>query len=310
MGGADSGAALFISMLRRNRDVLLALLCAAALAVPLVVLARRVVAGMGIDRPYDVLHVPAPRALRLLSPDVQLTVANLYWLQAVQYVGDRRNVETRLEKLFPIVDLVTELDPRHGYAYQSAGIALSSVGRLDESDRILEKGIRNAPRWSFPFYLAFNHFFYRDDYETAARWAEAAARMPGASERVRQLALTLKVKSGLQEDAVRFLEEMRATAADEQTAASIEEQLRVAVLQRNFAVLDAAVERFRETQGRLPGVLEELVWTGILAALPADPYGGAYYVDPTGRVHSSAKDFRVKPPEKGLGRRMLPPGNP
>jgi tetratricopeptide (TPR) repeat protein len=263
---------------------------------------------MGIDRPYDVVHVPDGNALGLLSPDLQLTVANLYWLAAVQYVGDRRNQSTRYEKLHPLVDLVTDLDPRHGYAYQSAGIALSSAGRLDESDRILEKGVRNAPRWTFPFYIAFNHFFYRDDYETAARWAETAARMPGASPRIAQLAMALKVKSGSPDDAVRFLEEMQTTARDESTSEALDEQLRTAILQRNFALLDAASARFREAHGRFPAVIEELVWTGFVSAIPTDPYGGRYYVDvEDGLVHSTATDFRMRAPEKGIGRRMLPP---
>lgn len=311
MGGAEIPAPPFLRPMHPLRSTLLSLLAAALLGCALVPLARSVLDGMAIDRPYEILHVPDGGAMRVLSPDLKLTVANLYWLAAVQYVGDRRNQASRYEKLYPIVDLVTELDPRHGYAYQSAGIALSTVGRLDESDRILEKGIRNAPRWSFPFYIAFNHFFYRDDYEAGARWAEMAAKMPGASERIRQLALTLNVKSGAAENAVRFLQEMRATATDEKTAESIEEQLRLAVLQRNFAQLDEAVERFRESRGRLPATLDEVVRSGLLPGVPEDPYGGRYYLDGSdGRVRSTATDFRMKAPEKGVGRRMLPPETP
>jgi tetratricopeptide (TPR) repeat protein len=252
-----------------------------------------------------VLHVPESSALRLLSPGLRLTIANLYWLSTVQYVGDRRAQERGWAKLHALGDLVTDLDPRHGYAYQSVGLVLSAAGRLDESDRILEKGQRHAPRWTFPFYLAFNHFFYRGDYEAAARWAEVAAKMPGASTRISHLALSLKVKSGSPDDAVRFLEEMRGTASDDRTADAIDEQLRIALLQRNFAVLDEAVTRFRELRGRPPQPLEEIVWSGLLAVIPEDPYGGRYYADGDGHVHSTAKDFRMKPAEN-LGRFFLP----
>jgi tetratricopeptide (TPR) repeat protein len=279
--------------MRPRHQSVTAVLLAAALAVPAVLVSRRLLSGMA-DRAYDIVHVPQASSLRVLSPALRLSVANLYWLGAVQYLGDRSNQATRFEKLYPIVDLVTDLDPRHGYAYQSAGITLSASGRLEESDAILEKGIRNAPRWSFPFYLAFNAFFYRQDYEAAARWAEIAARMPGASHRIRNLALTLKVKSGSPDDAVRFLAEMRGAVGDDETAATIEEQLKVALLQRNFAVLDEAVARFRGLHGRLPLPLDEVVWSGLLPALPEDPYGGRYYLDPSdGLAHSTARDFRM-----------------
>ncbi len=287
-------------MITRNRETWLPLLVAAALAWPLARAGGAVLAHLG-DRGYDVLHVPRAGSLAALSPAIRLTAANLYWLSAVQVIGDRQAQARGLEKVFPLVDLVTDLDPRHGYAYQSAGIVLSSAGRLDESDRILEKGVRQGPpRFTYAFYLAFNAFFHRGDYAAAARWAEVAAKTPGASTRIADLATTLKVKSGSPDDAVRFLEEMRETAHDEKTAAAIDEELQVALLQRNFARLDAAVAAFRDATGRVPAVLEELVWAGVVDAIPEDHYGGRYYADATGRVHSTAKDFRMKPAEKPI----------
>jgi len=268
------------------------------LALPLGLAARRTLAGMGVDRPYDVRYLPDPKSLRFLSPGLQLTIANSYWLSTVQYIGERRPRERGMEKLFPLADLVTTLDPRHGYAYQTAGIVLSGEGRLEESDRILRAGIERGPGWwSYPLYLAFNAFFYRGDTEAAAFWAERAARTPGASTNLAGLAMTMKVRSGSPDDAVRLLLELREAAGDETTAAALAEQLKLAVLQRDFARLDAAVARYREERGRPPRALEELVQAGLLPALPEEPYGGRYYLDVSGVVHSSARDQRFKPQE-------------
>jgi hypothetical protein len=288
-----------------SRETTVALAVAALLSVPLLALSSRVAGAMGIDRPYDFVHVPHGNGLALLAPGPRLSVANLYWLSAVQYVGDRRASQRGYGKLLPVVDLVTDLDPRHGYAYQTAGIFLSSLRDADASNRILEKGYRRGPPWwTFPYYRAFNAVFYRQDTEDAARWAELAARTQGAPQLVREMALALKLKTGSAEDAVRMLEDLRASVTDENTAAALEEQHRLAVLQRDFARLDAAAARFRAERGRPPSSLDELVREKFVDAVPPEPYGGRYYLDPRdGRAHSSVNDVRLEPQPAGPLRR-------
>lgn len=291
-----------------RRPALLHLAATAALLAPLWWASARVFDLSGGERPFDLAYVPEGRALRALSPALRLSVADYYWLLTVQYVGDARADQRGYEKLFPMVDLVTDLDPKHGYAYQSAGIVLSTNGLLDESDRILKKGMEKGPNWwSFPFYVAFNHFFYRGDYAEAARWAELAAKTPGASTNISHLALSMKAKSGSPEDAVSFLAEMMSSAKDEKTRSALEEQYKLAVLQVHFRDLDAAVETFRTRHGRAPAPLAELVSSGVIAAIPKEPFGGRYELRADGKVHSTGKDFRFGPAETWRAKLMSQP---
>jgi len=248
------------------------------------------------SRPYDVAHVPKGSFMRLASLGQRGLVSDLYWLETVQYVGDSKADQRGYEKLFPLVDLVTDLDPRHGYAYQTGGIVLSAAGRLEESDRILEKGMEKGPPWwSFPFYVAFNHFFYRGDYAAAARYAEIAARRPGASPNISHLAVSLASKSGSPDQAVALIEELRRSVADEASAARLDEQLKLAILERDAQRLEAAAARFREERGRDAVSLDELVGAGIVPGIPPDPFGGHYTWDVDERkVHSSANPFRFQ----------------
>ena len=248
------------------------------------------------SRPYDVAHVPKGSFMRLASLGQRGLVSDLYWLETVQYVGDLKADQRGYDKLFPLVDLVTDLDPRHGYAYQTGGIVLSAAGRLEESDRILEKGMEKGPPWwSFPFYVAFNHFFYRADYAAAARYAEIAARRPGASPNISHLAVSLASKSGSPDQAVALIEELRRTVADETSAAKLDEQLKLAILERDAQRLEAAVARFRTERGRDVGSLDELVGAGIVPGIPRDPFGGHYQWNVDDRkVHSSANPFRFQ----------------
>jgi tetratricopeptide (TPR) repeat protein len=276
-----------------------------ALALPLV-LAATLLAGASVlnlwlaraqtTRPYDVVHVPSGAAARVAALGHRTFLSDLYWLSAVQYIGEPRADQRGWDKLLPLVDLVTDLDPRHGYAYQTAGIVLSAAGLLDESDAILEKGIvKGPPYWTFPYYLAFNAWFYRGDYAAGAKWAEIAARTPGASVNVSRLALSLASKSGTPEDAIEMLREIRATVKDEETAERLDEQLKLAVLERDAQRLERAVARFREQRGRAPTSLAELVRAGLVESIPEDPFGGRYEWDAAwGEVRSSANPFRFR----------------
>jgi hypothetical protein len=273
-----------------------------ALAVPLLAAALALLGAWHLDldladrqlsRPYDVLHVPGSTATRIASLGHAHLASTLYWLSAVQYIGEPKADRRGWEKLLPLVDLVTDLDPRHGYAYQTAGIVLSAAGRIDESNRILLKGMeKGPPMWSLPYYVSFNYWFYQGDYARGAEYARIAARQPGASPNISQLALSLSSKSGTPEDALALLEDLRKNVKDEASAAALEKQVKLAVLERDAQALERASARFRADRGRWPATLRDLVTEGYVPALPQDPFGGEYFRDEDGRVRSSANGFR------------------
>ncbi len=291
-----------------KRSTYLPLLLAAALLPGLYLASRAVLHSRKRSETYEVAYVPQGRFLRPLSRGLRLTIANFYWLLAVQYIGDQTLRRGSCPDLYPLADLITDLDPDHGYAYQTAGIVLSAAGRLDDSERILRKGIERGPGWwTYPYYIAFNHFFYLGDYAGAAEWADRAARTKGASPHISQLAIALRVKSGDPDDAVRLLAGLREEARDESTRDALDEQYRLAVLQRDFVHIDRAIEEYRTRHGRPPGSVRELVRDGELPAIPVEPYGGAYTVGADGKSHSTVRDFHFKPPEPG---RLQPQPSP
>jgi tetratricopeptide (TPR) repeat protein len=286
--------------MRLQRATLVPLALCAALVPALVTVAARVAREAGADRPYEIRYLPQGPALRLLPQGLKLSLADAYWLATVQYIGGQHLAGGTYQQLYPLVDLVTDLDPRHGYAFQTAGIVLSSAGRLEESDAILKKGIERGPNWwSYPFYLAFNDYFFRGDYHSAARWAAQAARTPGASPNISQLALSLEVKGGDPEAGLTLLRELLQAATNEDVKARLEEQYQLARLQVDFARLDAAVLAFKAGRGRPPARLEELVEAGLITAIPPEPFGGRYELRADGKVHSTERDFRFSAREPG-----------
>jgi hypothetical protein len=53
--------------------------------------------------------------------------------------------------------------------------------------------------------------------------------------------------------------------------------------------IEVARDRFREETGKLPEDLNVLLKGGFLAASPKDPYGGTFFIDTAGKVHSTSK---------------------
>lgn len=237
--------------------------------------------------------LPSGQVLRTAACGQRLVLADLYWLRAVQYMGETLLAKAqRWEALYPLAEIVTDLDPRFGYAYQVTGSNLAGLaGRHAEADRILHKGMRNVPdRWSLPFVYATNKFLFEQDYPEAARYARRAAEV-GKRPHLALLAANLSALANTDDEyraAAAFLEQMLAQPDTTPELRAELEARRVRI--RTYQVLadvERAVAAFRQRTGRLPVLLSQLV-PEALPSLPLDPAGGEILYDPaTGAVRSS-----------------------
>ena len=241
----------------------------------------------------ELAFLPNGRLLRAVSLGQRHTLADYYWLAMLQHVGAAAEAkQPRWEAVYPVADLVTDLDPRFGYAYQEAGGVLSGLaGRVDLSDRILEKGIAAVPdRWQLHWNLGFNKYFYENDLPAAARAFERAA-VVGKRPHLALTSAALAMDSGGPE-AYDFAIQALETALAEPSVGPLEEALTARLVRartfRTLAVVEAAAETFRAAAGRYPFGIPELMATGHLPAVPSDPAGGRIELDPlTGKARST-----------------------
>lgn len=289
----------FLEAMRR-RSLALGLAAAALAAATVAVGLRLDVTGVS---PYDLGFVPRAAAVRWLSLGHPTLAANLYWLRAVQYMGDPRADARGWEKLLPIMELVTDLDPGHGYAYQVAANVLGGAGRVQEANRLLEKGTRNVPdRYILPFHRAVNAFLYQGDYAEAGRWFEVAARTPGAPPHLRENVVAFYVKGNQADAAIAFLGHLGESASDPESRKAIERQLARARFERAALRIDEALQRHRERFRFGPYDLRRLVEEGLLPALPPDPAGGSWFIGEDGRARSTRGPERYLDPLDETGR--------
>jgi tetratricopeptide (TPR) repeat protein len=281
------------SNMRRLRPVLLLATVAALAGAAAAGRAALEPAASDSGRIRDPAWLPDGRLLRLVSLGQRLALADLYWLRLVQYVGETVLArQARWDALYPLANIVTDLDPRHGYAYQVAGSNLSGLAhRYAESDAILQKGMRNVPdRWTLPFYYGFNKYFYEDDFAEAAIHVRRAAEL-GKRPHLALLAANLSLLTDRGEEyraAIGFLEES-IRQADPDLRAQLEQRLVKVRTYETLSEVEKALAAFQAREGRRPSRLRELVERGFLPAPPQDPSGGRIEYDPaSGEVRSSA----------------------
>lgn len=277
-----------------------------ALAAALAVLAGGAAAGRALLEPEasrigrirDPSWLPEGRLVRAGSLGQRLTLSDVYWLKCVFYVGEGVLDPYRgWAALYPLAEIVTDLDPRFGYAYQVAGSNLSGLaGRYEESDRLLLKGMRNVPdRWSLPFVYAVNKFLYEGDYLEAARYARRAAEV-GHRPHLALLAANLSLVTDAEQEyqiAAEFLRESIAQADSDDLRRQLEERLVKVKTYEVLSHVEKAIAAFRDRHIRLPLDLSELVAEKLIPELPGDPSGGAILYDgATGAVRSSVLGAR------------------
>ena len=114
------------------------------------------------------------------SPSVRATIADVYWLYAIQYYGEHLKSDHRLDSLPAMVQLVTTLSPHFRQAYFSGAFAMLDAGRPDVAYSMLERGFAANPRdWHFPSYLGF--FAYACAQGAQPTWSPRSGmrRRPG-----------------------------------------------------------------------------------------------------------------------------------
>ena len=217
-------------------------------------------------------------------------IADVYWIRAVVYFGQRR-LSTRPDKnydlLYPMLNMVTALDPRFVVAYRFGAIFLSEPppggpNRPDQAIALLERGAEQLPeRWELPHDIGFVHAWSTRNFEEAARWFDRASLVPGAPIWLKSTAASMLSRHGDRASARQlWVQILQSTDVDWITRAAT---LHVAQFDALDAIdqLNEAVWRYKAQTGRMPQAWEELIAARVLRDVPRDPAGVPFELDQT-----------------------------
>lgn len=153
--------------------------------------------------------------------------ADWYWMQSLQYIGNKvlKNKEDiNLENLqplnprllYPMLDTATDLDPHFTAVYAYGAVVLPAINP-EQAIKITEKGIRQNPN-EWRLYQHLGYIYWRlQNYEKAAEIYAEGAQIAGAPPFLKMMAAQMKNEGGSRETARAIYEQMFKEAEDQQT---------------------------------------------------------------------------------------------
>jgi tetratricopeptide (TPR) repeat protein len=285
------------------------------LAVPVVVivLLMTVVIGLQAVRERDpalslrsanndqLMYVQSPAVLERAVLPYRAFAADVYWIRAVQYFGSTnlsKDPHKTFDLLYPLLDITTTLDPKFKLAYRLGAIFLSEPfpggpGRPDQAIALLEKGLKQDPRWDYAQDIGFVYYWWKQDYTTAAAWFQRAAAMPNAANWLPAVAALTLAEGGNRATARRLWQELARSDTGYLRRAA---QYRLEQLDAmdQIDALQRAVAIYEQRTGMHPQNWFDLARAGLIGGTPRDPVGnpyrlnadsGAVTLDPASRLN-------------------------
>jgi tetratricopeptide (TPR) repeat protein len=259
------------------------------MSVAVLIQVRRDQGWQAYEPATPVMWLKAGPAMERATLGYDALVADLYWMRAVVYFGRQRLSEAEdknYDLLYPLLDLVTSLDPKFAVAYRFGASFLTErppggPDRPDLAIRLLERALEENPtRWEYPHDLAFVHYFSYQDYITASQWFRRASEVPNAPNWLPAVAAATVTRGG-DRDASRLIWRELYKSAE---AEAIRENALVHLAQLDaFDQVDKLtqlVRRYKVSAQRFPASWDELVAARLLTRTPEDPTGVPYVLNP------------------------------
>jgi tetratricopeptide (TPR) repeat protein len=249
----------------------------------------------------ELTYYPSGRLLKVADLGFTSLVADVMWLRGIQYYGEHRSGDRRYPLAEHIFSSITNLDPEFIGAYRFGAIVVcEDAGSPAGAISLLRKGLASNPGcWEIPFDLGFLYFIDLNDYARAAHYFKFASGMKGSPDLTRRFTAFAYRKAGKSDLAEALWEEIYRSSDNRLMKETAVYSINKIQMDKTVQALADAVCRFRSARGKSPESLTELVAGGFVASVPRDPFGGAYFLDPTSGVVSSTTEAAEEGMEAG-----------
>ena len=146
----------------------------------------------------ELIYFPSGQFISQIALEYRSIIADVLWLQAIQYYGQHALTDRQFTHLFRIFKVITLLDPDFKQCYVFGG----TIVTYDQHDpqlgfRLLDMGLINMPEsWEIPFIKGFLYYVYMKDYDAARIWFSFASTKPDAPYYCEQFAAASMMRKG------------------------------------------------------------------------------------------------------------------
>jgi len=234
----------------------------------------------------SIIYIPSGQYLKFATFGNSSLLADLIYVWAIQYYSDY-TIPDMYEYLDHIFSIINELDPSYLDPYDiGAVIAAYEAEDLDLALKILDRGLeKNPEQWLFPYMAAHYAQMIKKDYKLAQEYYKKAMNIEEVPPIVERLYANAIFKSMDYKRALQAWLEIYKTAKDERIKKIASNHLYNLTATIDIQKINEAIEKFKESYGRNPMELSQLVRAGFLDSLPKDLDGKEYIYDSrTGEV--------------------------
>ncbi|GMV92644.1 MAG: hypothetical protein AMXMBFR82_24220 [Candidatus Hydrogenedentota bacterium] len=263
---------------------------ALAIGIPCVAISQHRIDAMREETfDHELLYLPNERLLNSFTAGLSSVVADLLWLQCIQYTAEEFKGDFKFVWLDHMLRTITRLDPYFTDVYQRGGVLLAMLKHDDDASiELLKSGIPHNPtRWELPFEIGRTYILNRKDNVNGARYLAMAAATGDPPPFVIEWAKNTQMRHNLYDVERGMWLDIAENSGDENMRETALRKLTEVSLREACDALTKIVEQYRAETGTVPGSIDELVAKGVLAEAPQDPLGGKFLILADGRVLST-----------------------
>ncbi len=229
--------------------------------------------------------LPPVPVLKLMSLHNEPLLADLLWLQTIQYFGSG-SPYGNYPALGPMANHITSLDPQFAYPYEFGMVVLPFMGQADTAEKLGLRAQESIPdNGLLSYYLGTVYHLNIRDYKKAAEYYRLASTQPGAPEAAEELARAAEAQvqnSREDREAAKIFWRTAIEKArnDDETNRAVRWLAHMEIVQS----LEIAAQQFHNEQGRYPATLQELVDAKKISSIPASPIHRKLILQEDGRI--------------------------
>jgi len=232
-----------------------------------------------------------PKVIKLSFPAFAEVVANIIYIRLCVFFGEQDFANVKLKDwdwILNNIETILTIDPYYFDPYYMIGTLIAwevPKMHLKEINQILKKGLSYSKDFRIPFFLGFNYFYFLDDKQTGAYYLKMASEREGSPKYLPLLVARLYTKSGKIDAAIAVTQEQLKRETNEKYCKRLKKRLEALKILKG---LQLALNTYQRQFGKCPKTLEKLKEIEIIAEIPADPYGGEFYIEKDCRVWTTS----------------------
>jgi len=249
---------------------------------------------------HEKLFALPSNLLRVVSGQFKEVSADIAFLNALTWLGGartqpdtRRYLPEQYQWLHNTFKNSVALDPYFLDPYNLMNSALIwDRYQIAEVNSLIAKGA-DTRSWDtlLAFFVGFNYFYFLNENDKSFYYLKEASKRFGGNPFYDSLASRIAYNANKTELAIMYLEEQIREAELKGLKGSVVHLERRLELLKGIRQIEVAVESYRKLFGLSPRTINELTALNLLPAIPKEPNGGSYYLDPDGKVRST-KDLK------------------